>query len=297
MLDRERSSDHSNLAAAKRGSRQSKLRSACRFADQLLLRVESLEPRVMLSTTNTSAPTTDIHDLTNGPFANAGANLLSLYLSYKTAQSDNALPSFDKTIAKTAVGESLDISKYSVAVEVRTSGSLKTFETQLRADGMTIRSVTTGDKAVAGYLPIGELHSVVAQTGVVSVNAIDKPIVSSQGEASNQAETALSAAATRTLYGVSGAGIKVGVISNSVGQVGNGLADSIRTGDLPRTVQVLSDGEPGDDDEGRAILEEIYDIAPGAGLAFASGDGGQQAFADAITALKNAGCKVNQLMT
>ena len=77
----------------------------------------------------------------------------------------------------------------------------------------------------------------------------------------------------------------VGVLSDSVNQAANpgteppGLAGSVQTGDLPSgsglggsAVNVLSDGPAGSTDEGRAMLENIHDIAPGAGLAFATAD-------------------------
>jgi hypothetical protein len=48
---------------------------------------------------------------------------------------------------------------------------------------------------------------------------------------------------------------------------------------------VLSDGLAGSTDEGRAMLENIHDIAPGAGLAFATANGGDLAMANNIRAL------------
>ena len=86
--------------------------------------------------------------------------------------------------------------------------------------------------------------------------------------------------------------MKVGVISDSVNQFEHGLADSVATGDLPKGVQIIQDGLPGDTDEGRAMLEEIHDIAPGATLAFATAGQSQETLAHNITALVRAGCSV-----
>ena len=79
----------------------------------------------------------------------------------------------------------------------------------------------------------------------------------------------------------------VGVVSDSVNQYNGGLSDSESTGNLPTSppVNVLSDGPAGSTDEGRAILEDIYDVAPGAHLAFATAEGGDLAFANSIRAL------------
>ena len=71
-----------------------------------------------------------------------------------------------------------------------------------------------------------------------------------------------------------------------------GLAASVASGDLPNNVTVLKDGSAGDTDEGRAILEEIHDLAPNASLYFYSGDGDENTMVTAVNALKNAGCKV-----
>ena len=86
--------------------------------------------------------------------------------------------------------------------------------------------------------------------------------------------------------------MKIGVISDSVNQVSPGLAGSMASGDLPNNVQVLQDGQPGDTDEGRAMLEEIHDLAPDAALAFYSGDGEQDEMVTAIKTLQGAGCKI-----
>ncbi len=87
--------------------------------------------------------------------------------------------------------------------------------------------------------------------------------------------------------GFNGAGIKVGVISDSVDH----LAAVQATGDLPPAVNVIEDA-PGNTGEGTAMLEIVYDLAPAASLYFATAWGGPANFANNIIALKNAGCKV-----
>src|SRR5207302_10208915 len=89
-------------------------------------------------------------------------------------------------------------------------------------------------------------------------------------------------------------GVLVGALSDTVSQVQGGIADSQRTGDLPpQGVLVLKDGaKSGATDEGRAMLEIVHDVAPGAGLAFYSAEGSPQDFAAGIHALAGAGAKV-----
>lgn len=97
---------------------------------------------------------------------------------------------------------------------------------------------------------------------------------------------------------ITGAGVKIGIISNSfdIGHVADAAAQA---GYLPRdaasggsAVHVLFEGNPGDSNEGLAMAELAHQVAPGAELYFASGDGGLDSFAEAVTALRAAGCQV-----
>jgi hypothetical protein len=94
-----------------------------------------------------------------------------------------------------------------------------------------------------------------------------------------------------TALGTSGAGIDVGVISDSIDQVGGGVNTSQASGDLPPDpkVNVLADGDPSDSDEGRAMAEIIFDEAPGlSSILFSSGTAtgsvGKAASIDALVA-------------
>jgi len=64
------------------------------------------------------------------------------------------------------------------------------------------------------------------------------------------------------LLGANGAGVLVGIISDSIDQAGTKIAGSQASGNLPANVRVLLD-QPGGDDEGRAMAEIVYDEAPG----------------------------------
>ena len=129
------------------------------------------------------------------------------------------------------------------------------------------------------------------------------------GSATSQADAVMNADASRLDFGVSGAGIKIGVISDSYNALG-GEAAGIASGDLPGAgnpngflspVNVVKDEAPGfGTDEGRAMVELIHDLAPGAEILFHSafntpgstGAPPSTTIANAIDALRLAGADI-----
>jgi hypothetical protein len=112
------------------------------------------------------------------------------------------------------------------------------------------------------------------------------------GAVTTQGDAVMRTDILRSANHVDGSGVKVGVLSTSANEVGGGLAASQATGDLP-AVQVLQDElDNMGTDEGRAMLEIVHDIAPGAILAYHSGFNGPQNFADGIHQLAQVGSNV-----
>ena len=89
----------------------------------------------------------------------------------------------------------------------------------------------------------------------------------------------------RAAFAFDGTGVKIGVMSDGV----KSLAAEQAAGRLPN-INVLAAGTSGD--EGTAMLEIVYTVAPGATLYFATATGGQAAMANNIQLLINAGCKI-----
>ncbi|MEO8367883.1 MAG: S8 family serine peptidase [Candidatus Solibacter sp.] len=106
--------------------------------------------------------------------------------------------------------------------------------------------------------------------------------LTSQGVITHGANTAGST------YGAKGAGVKVGVLSDSA----EALPFLIGTGDLPpgslnvADIDQILNGGPGTS-EGSAMMEIVYDMAPGVQLFFASAFNGPDSFADNIRLLRN----------
>ncbi|MGA2046885.1 MAG: S8 family serine peptidase [Terracidiphilus sp.] len=117
-----------------------------------------------------------------------------------------------------------------------------------------------------------------------------------QGSVETQGDLTHLAFQARGIYGVNGAGLKIGVLSDGV----TSAALSQATGDLPPTcgvpasspcLTVLS-GQAGSGDEGTAMLEIVHDMAPGANLYFATASNSITTFAANIEALQAAGCSI-----
>jgi subtilisin family serine protease len=88
--------------------------------------------------------------------------------------------------------------------------------------------------------------------------------------------------------------VKIGVLSDSYNNL-NGAATDISRGELPSDgVTLVGSGDlaSGGTDEGRAMLQIIHDLAPGAKLYFATAFNSQADFANNIRALRKAGCDI-----
>ncbi|MDR3632795.1 MAG: S8 family serine peptidase, partial [Isosphaeraceae bacterium] len=255
-------------------------------------RLEDLEDRTLLSATPTYTPwhptDSNLADVQNGPMANEGPDLIHIYESSQqgdsTAQQLSQLYPF------------YQFQGNDVLVGVNSSGGdFNTFVSSLQNLGMQITTSSSYYGEADGWLPVAELPTVAEMPQTLAAHGIQKAITYAsnyQGVANNEAQTSLFADQARTQYGVDGTGVTVGVLSDSVSQYAGGLADSVKTGDLPNNVDVIKDGPAGSTDEGRAMLENIHDIAPGASLQFATADGGDLAFANDILALQAAGSNI-----
>jgi PKD repeat protein len=140
---------------------------------------------------------------------------------------------------------------------------------------------------VEGLLPVSQLSGdgqgveALATKGLLGVLSAYQP-EHNAGVVTSQADYVLEAARTRNTRpkNVTGSGVKIGVLSDSFDALGGAAAD-VASGDLPAAgVQVLAEG--GTTDEGRAMCQLIYDLAPGAALAFNTANGGEGVFAQHI---------------
>ncbi len=138
---------------------------------------------------------------------------------------------------------------------------------------------------VAGWVAPGRILDLAEVPSVREVRPVIRPSVRT-GSISSAGDVLLRAAELRNATGLSGAGIRVGVISDGVDHWTSARA----TGDLPADLAVLRNEVGGD--EGTAMLEIVHDIAPNASLVFHDCGWNVLEFNQAIDALADAGCRV-----
>jgi len=271
-----------------------------RTSGRILL--EALEERRLLSGSDPSGPwhpsNTNPFDVQNGPLANLGQESIRVYQDYVNYEAGPKTAPFytPQTKLVMVTGEYLN-------VDVRATGDLPTYETALKTLGMIVTVDDVPLKEVEGYFPLAKLPQLASESQTIGGSPVYRPITRSVGLANNEADAALFADVARAQYKVDGTGQKIGILSDSIDTTNAaaglaGLASSVASGDLPPNVQILPGQSGGaNTDEGRAMLENVHDIAPGAALAFATATGppgaiagaGQLTFAKNIRDLATAG--------
>src|ERR1700686_648678 len=204
-----------------------------------------------------------------------------------------------------------------VAVDAITRGDPQRLKDALVALGLQHPSVYAND--VGGWLPVSAIEAAPAHTEVHAIRAAMSR--TRAGKITSQGDFTQGTSALRTTYPtLTGSGVTVGILSDSYncyavyaasgtppasglnGYASNGfLADAAvdtASGDLPASVNVLKEapcpnyGAPyflPFSDEGRAMLQVVHDVAPGASLGFHTASVAEPDFASGITALATAG--------
>jgi len=139
--------------------------------------------------------------------------------------------------------------------------------------------------SIRARLPLEKMESLAEDLDIFFIRPARRPIFNKTN--TSEGDVAHNAGLARTNFSVDGAGVKVGVLSDGV----DSLATVQGSGDLPSTVTTVGTGVASGD-EGTAMLEVVYDLAPGAQLFFATALDSAANFASNILALEAAGCQV-----
>ena len=200
-----------------------------------------------------------------------------------------------------------------VLIDAVTRGDPQALKSVLVGLGLQHASVYSND--VGGWLPVSQLDAATAATEVHSIRAaMSRTRI---GAVTSQGDFVQHSNLVRTANSLDGTGVTVGVLSDSfncytvyaankvaasgaAGYANNGFtadyATDISTLDLPLTVKVLEEADPNGggcmnygppyqlpfSDEGRAMLQIVHDVAPGASLAFYTAENSEADFATGI---------------
>jgi len=174
-------------------------------------------------------------------------------------------------------------------VDIR--GTVSDIVLQVTALGGKVISQSPAYGTLRAALPLQSIETLANSPSVVTISAEQKAVfnvgaLTSQGYISHMADAV-------ALLGITGAGVKVGVLSDSASAAR--VAALIASGDLPANTVVLS-GQDGasstSTDEGTAMMEIVHDLAPGAQLFFATANPTASQFAANILALAAQGCSI-----
>ena len=199
----------------------------------------------------------------------------------------------------------LQVQNNRVAIDVTANGSVANLVNQASSVGMTIHGQT--DRQITGLLPISALDNLAGLESVAFARPAYRPSANS-GPTLSEGDQGHNSDLARAKFGVDGSGISVGVISDSF----NALADPADVANTAagldyqtcnfigfdcelspvNVIQDTPDPVTWGTDEGRAMLQIIHDIAPGADLAFATSGLSEIVAANNTRALRDAGADV-----
>ncbi len=259
--------------------------------------LEALESRQMLSANPIQEALIGIHgsDMLgkDGPLANVGLGLSLLYHEHESYLDQGLAEPFEPSSELFKVDKEGRVVVDLVVDSPAGSTSWQHgAELQQNLIDLGLKITGTWGAMVSGLLPISAIPQLAALDGIRS--AMATTVVTNVGLTDTQGDVAQRSDEARAGFGVDGSGITVGVLSDSYDTSGAfeiRAADDVASGDLPgltnplgytTPVNVLQDFAGGTIDEGRAMLQIVHDVAPGANLAFHTALEGQAGFANGI---------------
>ncbi len=162
----------------------------------------------------------------------------------------------------------------------------------IKKSGGTIVDYYQASNAIRAYVPLENIEGIAARPEVKSISPAAKATtnavkVDEEGVKSHAADGA------RSAFNVTGTGIKVGVLSDSIDDGRDSLKKAFAAKHVTKATLSVLPGQAGEGEgEGLAMAEIVHAIAPGAQIIFATGFGSPAGMAENIRALQKAGCKI-----
>ena len=173
----------------------------------------------------------------------------------------------------------------------------------LEGKGVTVTGCfRLGQGSCSAVVNVHDLPTLLNDSKVAAITA--NFVQTNAGLVTSEAVQSMMVDEARHLFNVDGTGVKVCVMSDSFncGYYNNptDANQDVQNGDLPpfdrmeifRDLKTTDPYYIGCSDEGRAMMQLIHDVAPGADLGFYTAFLGLSAFADAIMELVDVGCHI-----
>lgn len=252
-------------------------------------------PLALAAAPTPDAPDAILNSVKTGPYAKIGPWLGNLYDEYSEAAGKGVTAKAFKT-----KNPLLRLSNGTVAIDAYATDAAALVKS-LNALGAT--RVSARGPLVSARVPVKSLGQIAGLTSLRSARTVLAMTDSLAPNAVSQGDVSMNGPAARSAFGVDGAGVTVGTLSDSfacnpgpfrTGAPSSTFAQDVLNGELPPMTSndILSEGPCPSADEGRALAQLIHDVAPGAAIKFYTAMGGERDFADGIIELAQAGARV-----
>ena len=244
---------------------------------------------IPLSAAVAATPEEDFIAAKNGPLQKLGPWLADLYEEYQQASNKREFRTRNPVVKVSGGKVGLDLYARDAVRLQRSLADLGA--TNIQAIGPLI----------SAQVPISALGALAALDSLEFADASIGKVRASQGDVVSRGDVSLGSDQVRTTTGFDGSGVTVGVLSDSYncnpapfvpGAPTSTAAQDVATQDVPPNVQVLDNGACPADDEGRAMVQLVHDVAPGAAQKFHTASTSLLDFALGILELQEAGSDV-----
>ena len=160
----------------------------------------------------------------------------------------------------------------------------------IKAAGGEIVVSVPEERAIRAKIPVENIESLAARPDIKFIRPAGR-CTTNTGSVNSEGDIAHRSPLARA-RGATGAGVKIGLLSDSVEDGKGAFFRSKSTGNVPANLTIMPGQAGTGAGEGLAMLEIVHDLAPAAPLYFATGFSGPAPMAQNIRNLANAGCRV-----
>ena len=220
------------------------------------------------------------HTDKDGPMFRVGYDLVLVYQEHRDYKSRGG-----RAILKHDFKSRLHLARIKdelITIDAIAANDANNLRKELLDLGM--QDIAVSGRIISGRIPINTLRRLARSNNL----QLARPsyAITQTGSVTSQGDVAQASDIARVFQGLDGSGITVGVLSDSYDCLGGSIID-VASNDLPVAVNVLQEYSvcSNGTDEGRAMMQIVYDVAPGASQAFHTAFNGIADFANGIIEL------------